>query len=63
MHRWQGDDVAGFENPEGSLTGGIQSTGNYPGKARNADRTAPIPGTGALRLIPLKTAEPARHLS
>jgi len=32
---WQGDDVAGFENPTGSLTGGIQSTGNYPGKARN----------------------------
>ena len=24
MHCWQGDDVVGFENPEGSLTGGIQ---------------------------------------
>ena len=36
MHCWQGDDVVGFENPEGSLTGGIQATGNYPGKARNA---------------------------
>ncbi|XBS69108.1 L-rhamnose isomerase [Acerihabitans sp. KWT182] len=36
MHCWQGDDVAGFENPAGSLTGGIQATGNYPGKARNA---------------------------
>lgn len=36
MHCWQGDDVAGFENPTGSLTGGIQATGNYPGKARNA---------------------------
>ena len=36
MHCWQGEDVAGFENPEGSLTGGIQATGNYPGKARNA---------------------------
>ncbi|BDH44120.1 L-rhamnose isomerase [Salmonella enterica subsp. enterica serovar Choleraesuis] len=36
MHCWQGDDVAGFENPEGALTGGIQATGNYPGKARNA---------------------------
>ncbi|TBL38838.1 L-rhamnose isomerase [Hafnia alvei] len=36
MHCWQGDDVAGFENPEGSLTGGIQATGNYLGKARNA---------------------------
>ncbi len=36
MHCWQGDDVAGFENPAGSLTGGIQATGHYPGKARNA---------------------------
>jgi len=34
---WQGDDVRGFENPEGELTGGIAATGNYPGKARNAD--------------------------
>ena len=37
IHCWQGDDVAGFEAPEGELTGGIQSTGNYPGKARNID--------------------------
>lgn len=36
MHCWQGDDVKGFENPQGALTGGIQATGNYPGKARNA---------------------------
>ena len=36
MHCWQGDDVAGFENPAGLLTGGIQATGNYLGKARNA---------------------------
>ncbi|WP_312110898.1 L-rhamnose isomerase [Pantoea septica] len=36
MHCWQGDDVRGFENPQGALTGGIQATGNYPGKARNA---------------------------
>ena len=34
MHCWQGDDVIGFEN-RGGLTGGIQTTGNYPGKARN----------------------------
>lgn len=33
---WQGDDVLGFENPNGTLTGGIQATGNYPGRARNA---------------------------
>lgn len=37
MHCWQGDDVRGFENPNGELTGGIQATGNYPGRARNAD--------------------------
>lgn len=36
MHCWQGDDVRGFENPQGELTGGIQATGNYPGRARNA---------------------------
>jgi L-rhamnose isomerase len=37
LHCWQGDDVGGFEDPEGVLTGGIAATGNYPGKARNAD--------------------------
>jgi L-rhamnose isomerase len=37
LHCWQGDDVGGFENPGGDLTGGIAATGNYPGKARNAD--------------------------
>ncbi|HZJ77440.1 MAG TPA: L-rhamnose isomerase [Clostridia bacterium] len=35
VHCWQGDDVSGFEN-SGSLSGGIAATGNYPGKARNA---------------------------
>lgn len=34
LHCWQLDDVNGFEN-SGDLTGGIQTTGNYPGKARN----------------------------
>ena len=34
MHCWQGDDVLGFDN-DGGLTGGIQTTGNYPGRARN----------------------------
>lgn len=33
IHCWQGDDVAGFESGDGQLTGGIQATGNYPGKA------------------------------
>ena len=37
LHCWQADDVTGFENPDGQLTGGIQATGNYPGKARNID--------------------------
>jgi L-rhamnose isomerase len=32
---WQGDDVLGFESADASLTGGIQTTGNYPGRARN----------------------------
>ena len=36
MHCWQADDVGGFES-SGDLTGGIQATGNYPGKARNID--------------------------
>jgi L-rhamnose isomerase len=37
LHCWQGDDVGGFENPAGLSGGGIQATGNYPGKARTAD--------------------------
>jgi L-rhamnose isomerase len=37
LHCWQGDDVGGFENPGGALGGGLAATGNYPGKARNAD--------------------------
>ena len=37
LHCWQGDDVTGFENPGAALTGGIQTTGNYPGKARTPD--------------------------
>ena len=37
LHCWQADDVTGFETPDGQLSGGIQATGNYPGKARNID--------------------------
>jgi L-rhamnose isomerase len=37
LHCWQGDDVGGFESEGGLTGGGIQATGNYPGKARNAD--------------------------
>jgi len=36
LHCWQGDDVKGFDT-EGPLTGGIQTTGNYPGRARTPD--------------------------
>ena len=36
MHCWQGDDVRGFDNP-GELSGGIQTTGNYPGRARTPE--------------------------
>lgn len=32
---WQGDDVVGFDNPEGGAGNGIATTGNYPGRARN----------------------------
>ncbi|HOM62909.1 MAG TPA: L-rhamnose isomerase [Dysgonamonadaceae bacterium] len=37
IHCWQADDVLGFENPEGGLSGGIQATGNYPGRARSIE--------------------------
>lgn len=58
MHCWQADDVAGFEPQQGALSGGIQSTGNYPGKARNIDELRQdilkakslIPGTHRLNL-------------
>lgn len=50
---WQGDDVLGFENPNGSLTGGIQATGNYIGRARNAQELRDDLKV-ALKLIPGK---------
>jgi L-rhamnose isomerase len=37
LHCWQSDDVGGFESAAGLTGGGIQTTGNYPGKARTAD--------------------------
>ncbi len=50
MHCWQGDDVLGFEH-RGALSGGIQATGNYPGRARTPDELmADI--ACALRLLP-----------
>ena len=58
MHCWQADDVKGFEVQAGDLSGGIQSTGNYPGAARNIDELRAdvlkakslIPGTHRLNL-------------
>jgi L-rhamnose isomerase len=50
---WQGDDVTGSEREDAVLTGGIQATGNYPGKARNlAELRADL--DQALALIPGK---------
>jgi len=37
IHCWQGDDVKGFESTDAGLSGGIQSTGNHPGAAKNAE--------------------------
>ena len=54
LHCWQGDDVGGFETPDATLSGGgIQATGNYPGKARSADELRDDLDL-ALRLIPGK---------
>lgn len=58
LHCWQADDVTGFENPDGQLSGGIQATGNHPGKARNIDElrndilkaASYIPGSHRLNL-------------
>jgi len=68
---WQGDDVRGFENPEGDLTGGIQTSGNHPGRARNGDELradletalAQIPGRKRINLhaIYLESAAPVER--
>jgi L-rhamnose isomerase len=58
LHCWQGDDIRGFEADGGGASGGIQTTGNYPGKARNKDELMAdldvvyglIPGTKRLNL-------------
>ena len=52
MQCWQGDDVAGFERA-GELGGGLVATGNYPGRARNADELR-ADAAEALSLIPGK---------
>ncbi|WP_299967829.1 L-rhamnose isomerase [uncultured Roseobacter sp.] len=58
MHCWQGDDVRGFEQKTGTSGGGIQATGNHPGRARTPDELradlefaySMIPGTHRLNL-------------
>lgn len=57
MHCWQGDDVIGFDGA-GALSGGIQATGNYPGRARTPEELMAdmdealclIPGTHRINL-------------
>jgi len=51
LHCWQGDDVSGFESPEGLTGGGIMATGCYPGRARTADQLR-SDLEAAYRLIP-----------
>ncbi|MBE5869523.1 MAG: L-rhamnose isomerase [Lachnospiraceae bacterium] len=52
LHCWQGDDVIGFDH-DGPLTGGIQTTGNYPGKARTPEELM-ADMEQAIRLMPGK---------
>ena len=52
VHCWQGDDVIGFDGSD-SLSGGIQTTGNYPGRARTPEELfADL--TTAFKLMPGK---------
>ena len=65
LHCWQGDDVRGFDtDPSKPLTGGIQTTGNYPGRARTPEELMAdldkvlslIPGRPTMNLPSSKTA-------
>lgn len=53
IHCWQGDDVTGFDQKNGGTSGGIQATGNYPGKARNFEELK-ADFVKAISLIPAK---------
>lgn len=53
MHCWQGDDVNGFLFQDIALSGGIQTTGNYPGRARTAEQLR-ADFSKAISLIPGK---------
>ncbi|MGR3722392.1 L-rhamnose isomerase [Abyssibius alkaniclasticus] len=71
VHCWQGDDVVGFEARSGQSGGGIQATGNHPGRARTPDELradlefayANIPGAHRLNLhaMYLDTAKPVER--
>lgn len=71
VHCWQGDDVAGFERRKGSSGGGIQATGNHPGRARTPSELradldfafSQIPGRHRLNLHAcyLDTPEPVER--
>ena len=52
LHCWQADDVTGFENQGGDLTGGIQATGNYPATSGSCVPTSSRPS----RSSPVRTA-------
>jgi L-rhamnose isomerase len=70
LHCWQGDDVGGFESDEGLTGGGIQATGNYPGKARTPEQLRAdidkamslIPGEHRLNLHALYADYPGRKV-
>ncbi|WP_184020931.1 L-rhamnose isomerase [Haloferula luteola] len=68
IHCWQGDDVGGFENPDGPLGSGLAVTGNYPGKARTPEELRSdlekalslIPGNHRLNLHAIYLESPTR---
>lgn len=70
LHCWQGDDVGGFESQEGLTGGGIQATGQYPGKARTAEELRAdldeafrlIPGRHRLNLHSIYADNPGRKV-
>ncbi len=70
LHCWQGDDVQGFDTT-GALSGGIQATGNYPGRARNFEElkadlafaASLMPGVKRLNLHASYAVKPAGDTS
>ena len=72
LHCWQGDDVKGFDgDPSAPLTGGIQTTGNYPGRARSPEELMAdldmvlklCPGTAKMNLQALPCSIQKRRVS